>query len=177
MNIEAKNRVNMEDRSRASQPSGFVLMESSLLSYPPVLRTFWSWSMRAFVPIPRFNWKIWTLLRQLTAQLFWIVHNLCKGVDKYVPCSVTLLPWYKWAATPKVIQYSELEGSRQCHLHDHVWPSVTLSNIIEEDRQWSLCTIAEQPSVTFLPRTWYETNRHFALFELNLYIKILIIFY
>ena len=34
MNIEAKNRVNMEDRLRASQPSGFVLMESSLLSYP-----------------------------------------------------------------------------------------------------------------------------------------------
>ena len=138
---------------------------------PPVLRTFWSWSMRAFVPIPRFNWKIWTLLRQLTAQLFWIVHNLCKGVDKYVPCSVTLLSRYKWAATPKVIQYPELEGSRQCHLHDYVWPSVTLSNIIEEGHQWSLCTIAEQPSVTFLPWTWYETNRHLPYLN-SIYIQL-----
>ena len=40
-----------------------LIISPSLELLDCVLRTFWPWSMLAFVPIPRFNWKIWTLLR------------------------------------------------------------------------------------------------------------------
>ena len=117
-----------------------------------VLRTFWPWSMRAFVSIPRFNGKIWTLLRLLTAELFWMIPNLPKSVNVYFSFPVALLARYKWVGTMKAIHDPALEGSRKCQLHDHYWPSVTPSNIIEKDRLWSQSTIALQPSVTFLPR-------------------------
>ena len=117
-----------------------------------VLRTLWPWSMRAFVSIPRFNWKIWTLLRLLTAELFWMIPNLPKSVNVYFSFPVALLARYKWVGIMKAIHDPALEGSRQCQLHDHYWPSVAPSNIIEKDCLWSQSTIALQPSVTFLPR-------------------------
>ena len=87
-----------------------------------------------------------------TAELFWMIPNLPKSVNVYFSFPVALLAKYKWVGTMKAIHDPALEGSRQCQLHDHYWPSVTPSNIIEKGRLWSQSTIALQPSVTFLPR-------------------------
>ena len=137
--------------------SMFIISPSSEL-LDCVLRTFWPWSMLAFVPIPRFNWKIWSSYGPNTAELFWMIPNLPKSVNVYFSFPVALLARYKWVGTMKAIHDPALEGSLQCQLHDHYWPSVTPSNIIEKGHLWSQNTIALQPSVTFLPRVRFVHN-------------------
>ena len=101
-----------------------------------------------------------------------MIPNFPKSVNVYFSFPVALLARYKWVDTMKAIHDPALEGSRQCQLHDHYWPSVTPSNIIERAvceakarlhcNQASLSFQGQDPCITSISPYW----------KLNLYLKL-----